>query len=134
MYVLENGCVCCTQREDLEASLEELFWARMRREVPRFARVVVETTGLADPTGVLRIVTGDTLAGTRYEWKSVVTLVDGLTGSKTLEVHAAAAQLEDEEVGEDVIFRHVLALVVVGLGVMHAERVAEREGFFVGET
>ncbi|MEE2761524.1 MAG: GTP-binding protein [Pseudomonadota bacterium] len=92
MYVLENGCVCCTQREDLEASLEELFWARMRREVPRFARVVVETTGLADPTGVLRMVTGNTLAGNRYEWKSVVTLVDGLTGSETLEAHAAATQ------------------------------------------
>ena len=92
MYVLENGCVCCTQREDLEASLEELFWARMRREVPRFARVVVETTGLADPTGVLTMVTGDTLAGNRYEWKSVVTLVDGLTGLETLETHAAAAQ------------------------------------------
>jgi G3E family GTPase len=92
MYLLENGCVCCTQRDDLEASLEELFWARLRREIPQFSRVVVETTGLADPAGVLAMVSGDTLAGARYTWNSVVTLVDGLNGQKTLEAHAAAAQ------------------------------------------
>ncbi len=84
-YLLENGCVCCTQRDDLEASLEELFWARLRQEIPQFSRVVVETTGLADPAGVFAMVTGDTLAGARYPWNSVVTLVDGQTGSKTLE-------------------------------------------------
>lgn len=92
LYLLENGCVCCTQRDDLEASLEDLFWARLRREIPQFSRVVVETTGLADPAGVLAMVSGDTLAGVRYTWKSVVTLVDGLTGSETMEAHAAAAQ------------------------------------------
>lgn len=90
MYLLENGCVCCTQREDLEASLEDLYWARLRREIPWFSRVVVETTGLADPAGVLAMVSGDTLAGVRYIWKSVVTLVDGLTGPETMEAHAAA--------------------------------------------
>lgn len=92
MYLLENGCVCCTQRDDLEASLEELYWARLRREIPWFSRVVVETSGLADPAGVFAMVTGDTLAGVRYKWQSVVTLVDGLTGHETLETHAAAAQ------------------------------------------
>ena len=92
MYLLENDCVCCTQRDDLEASLEDLFWARLRQEIPQFSRVVVETTGLADPAGVFAMVTGDTLAGARYTWNSVVTLVDGQTGSKTLEAHAAAAQ------------------------------------------
>ncbi len=91
-YLLENGCVCCTQRDDLEASLEDLFWARLRQEIPQFSRVVVETTGLADPAGVFAMVTGDTLAGARYTWNSVVTLVDGQTGSKTLEDHSAAAQ------------------------------------------
>ena len=92
MYLLENGCVCCTRREDLEASLEELFWARLRCEIPAFSRVVVDTTGLADPGRVLRMVAGDTLAGARYNWCSVVTLIDGLTGAETFESHAAAAQ------------------------------------------
>ncbi|MBT4670526.1 MAG: GTP-binding protein [Rhodospirillaceae bacterium] len=92
MYLLENGCVCCTQRDDLEASLEDLYWARLRRKIPWFSRVIVETTGLADPSGVFAMVSGDPLAGIRYVWQSVVTLVDGVNGSETLEAHAAAAQ------------------------------------------
>ena len=60
MFVLENGCVCCSVRDDLEASLEELFWGRLRREIPWFSRVVIETTGLADPYRV-------------FQWTSIAT-------------------------------------------------------------
>ena len=48
--VLANGCVCCSVREDLLDALEDLHTRRARREIPAFARVLVETTGLADPT------------------------------------------------------------------------------------
>jgi len=87
-FVLENGCVCCSVRDDLEAGLEELFWQRLRREIPWFARVVVETTGLADPCGVLQLVSGESLVGKRYDWVSVVTAVDGVCGRAALENHS----------------------------------------------
>ncbi|MDA0240122.1 MAG: GTP-binding protein [Proteobacteria bacterium] len=87
-FVLENGCICCSVRDDLEGSLEELFWMRMRREIPTFRRVVIETTGLADPYRVMGLVGGKSLAAERFEWRSVATAVDGLNGARTLERHA----------------------------------------------
>lgn len=87
MFVLENGCVCCDLRDDLEASLEELFWGRLRRELPAFARVVVETTGLADPGGVLRLARDGSLAAERFEWSAIAATVDGVSGARTLERH-----------------------------------------------
>ena len=88
MFVLENGCVCCSVRDDLEASLEELFWGRLRREIPWFSRVVIETTGLADPYRVVEIVGANSLAAERFQWTSIATAVDGVIGARTLERHA----------------------------------------------
>ncbi|MEP7208499.1 MAG: GTP-binding protein [Casimicrobiaceae bacterium] len=51
--VLENGCVCCTLRDDLPAALADLYWDRLHRRVPRFERVIIETTWLSDPGAVL---------------------------------------------------------------------------------
>src|SRR5919199_170407 len=51
--LLENGCVCCTTRDDLVAALLELLDEEARGEVPVLDRVVVETTGLADPAPIL---------------------------------------------------------------------------------
>ena len=88
MFVLENGCVCCSVRDDLEASLEELFWGRLRREIPWFSRVVIETTGLADPYRVVEIVGEKSLADERFQWTSIAAAVDGVIGARTLESHA----------------------------------------------
>ena len=84
-FVLENGCVCCSVRDDLEASLEELFWHRLRREVPRFSRVVVETTGLAEPDRVLDLFRDGSLVKERFKWASVVATIDGVTGVSTID-------------------------------------------------
>src|SRR5579864_4624785 len=51
--LLESGCVCCTLRGDLADELRDLLGRRERGEVPQFRRVVVETTGLADPAPIL---------------------------------------------------------------------------------
>src|ERR1044072_64470 len=51
--VLASGCVCCTMRSDLEETLRALLAKRDRAEVPLFARVLVETTGLVDPPPLL---------------------------------------------------------------------------------
>ena len=53
VVLMESGCLCCTVRGDLTRSLRELFMRAMRREIPPVSRVILETTGLADPAPVL---------------------------------------------------------------------------------
>jgi G3E family GTPase len=92
--VLENGCICCTVRDDLVGVLEELFWSRLHRKIPRFARVVIETTGVADPGPILRTLLTDSFLAERYRLDTVVCAVDSTLTKSRLERHPeAAAQL-----------------------------------------
>ena len=50
--LLENGCLCCAMREDLKTALKDLHSRRARGEIPRYERIVVETTGVADPVPI----------------------------------------------------------------------------------
>src|SRR5262249_5538731 len=52
--LLGNGCLCCVTRSDLQVALRKLYVERERGEVPRFDRVVIETSGLADPGPILQ--------------------------------------------------------------------------------
>jgi len=84
VVLLNSGCLCCTVRGDLVDSLKELFLKRVRGEVPEFQRVVIETTGLADPAPIVHTLTTDPLLGSRYRLDGVVTTVDGANGNQTL--------------------------------------------------
>ena len=53
VVLLDSGCLCCSVRGDLTRSLRDLFMKRLRREIPAFSRVLIETTGLADPAPVI---------------------------------------------------------------------------------
>ena len=57
--LLNSGCLCCTVRGDLVESLRDLFKRRVKREVPPFKRLVIETTGLADPAPILQTLMTD---------------------------------------------------------------------------
>jgi G3E family GTPase len=85
--VLENGCVCCSVQQDLAAALEDLFWKRLHRKIPRFKRVVIETTGIADPRRIVGLFSGDSLVAQRYELSSVLCTVDGVLGEGQLRTH-----------------------------------------------
>jgi G3E family GTPase len=85
--VLENGCVCCSVQQDLAAALEDLFWKRLHRKIPRFKRVVIETTGIADPRRIVGLFSGESLAAQRYELSSVLCTVDGVLGEQQLRTH-----------------------------------------------
>ena len=62
--VLENGCLCCTVCGDLVATLNNLYHAREDGEIPRFDHVVIETSGLADPSPLIQAFLSDpVLAG-----------------------------------------------------------------------
>jgi G3E family GTPase len=94
--VLGNGCVCCTLRGDLADELRDLLSRRDRGEIPGFARVVIETTGLADPAPILYTLLADPVAKHHFELERVVTTVDaqhGLRGEESLKQAAVADRL-----------------------------------------
>src|SRR5437660_1827538 len=64
--LLGNGCLCCAIRTDLQETLRTLFAERGRGGVPRFGRVIIETSGLADPGPVLQTIPGDRRLGDAY--------------------------------------------------------------------
>jgi G3E family GTPase len=83
--LLANGCICCSVRTDLQDTLRELFGQRRAGAIADFDRVVIETTGLADPAPVLQTLSSDTMLATHYRLDGVVTLVDAVNGALALE-------------------------------------------------
>jgi len=92
MVTLNSGCLCCTVRGDLVRTMSELFLKRSKGEVSAFRRMVVETTGLADPAPILHTLMTDPLLATRYRLDGVVTTVDGVNGASTLDNHEEAVK------------------------------------------
>ncbi len=87
--VMTSGCLCCTIRGDLIATLEELLRARDNGRLA-FDRVVIETTGLADPAPVLHTIMYHPYLMLRFRLDGVVTLVDALHGAACLDRHREA--------------------------------------------
>jgi G3E family GTPase len=85
--VLENGCICCSMGDDLISSLEDLFWQRLQRRIPTFSRVVIETTGLADPGPIVDALLSGGLASERYRLASVWCTVDTTAGDAQFDRH-----------------------------------------------
>jgi G3E family GTPase len=92
VVLLNAGCLCCTVRGDLVKALRSLFLRRVRGEVPLFARVMIETTGLADPAPILHTLMTDPLIAARYRLDGVVTLVDAANGQATLDAQPEAVK------------------------------------------
>ncbi len=84
MMLLNSGCLCCTLRSDLQETLRDLFVKRRNGEVIGFDRVIVETTGIADPAPVMQTLMTDTLLLEQYRLDCVVTLVDAVNGAAQL--------------------------------------------------
>src|ERR1700687_1031161 len=83
--LLGNGCLCCAVRTDLQESLRTLFADRTRGAVPSFERVVIETSGLADPGPVLQTFASDRALGDVFHLQGVVTVVDAPGGADNLD-------------------------------------------------
>ena len=87
IMVLENGCLCCTVFGDLVTTLNNLYHSREDGAIPRFDHVVIETSGLADPSPLIQAFLSDpTLAGL-YRIGAVVATVDAVNGPHTLDEH-----------------------------------------------
>jgi len=89
---LPGGCLCCTVREDLARTLRSLIERRDAGEIRRFRRIVIETTGLADPAPILFTLGTDPMLDHRLRLAAVVTLIDTVQGADTLDRFAEAAR------------------------------------------
>jgi G3E family GTPase len=88
--LLGNGCVCCTTRTDLQLALRRLVGERERGQVPAFERIVIETSGLADPAPILQTFSTDRALGGEFFIEVVVTVVDAVGALATLDWSAEA--------------------------------------------
>ena len=93
VVLLGNGCVCCITRTDLQVVLRRLVFDRERGTVPRFARVVVETSGLADPAPILQSFSTDRALGGEFHIDVVLAVVDAVNGEAALEMPEARKQV-----------------------------------------
>jgi G3E family GTPase len=82
--LLGNGCVCCITRTDLQVALRRLVFDRERGTVPRFGRVVIETSGLADPAPILQTFSTDRALGGEFHIDVVLAVVDAVNGEVAL--------------------------------------------------
>jgi G3E family GTPase len=90
--VLENGCLCCVMNGELIDTLRDLYLRRVKDQVPEFDRVLIETTGLADPSPVVGMLSRDAFLDTYYRFDGVLTLVDATGGMGTLDAHFEAVK------------------------------------------
>jgi G3E family GTPase len=82
--LLGNGCMCCVMRSDLQLALRRLVAEREQGAVPHFRRVVIETSGLADPAPLLQTFATDRALGGEFHCELSVALVDAVAGEATL--------------------------------------------------
>jgi G3E family GTPase len=81
IVLLKSGCICCSIRDDLRSVLRGLLSRRERGEIPEFDRVVIETTGLADPGPILYTLAGEPVVRHHFRLANVITTVDALNAN-----------------------------------------------------
>jgi G3E family GTPase len=91
MVLLQSGCLCCTVRGDLVDALETLLRDLDNRRCT-FKRLLLETTGLADPAPVLQTAMAHPYLVLRYRLDGVITVVDAIAGAATLDAHVEAVK------------------------------------------
>jgi G3E family GTPase len=85
--ILQNGCICCTLRTDLQQGLRDLIDGRAAGKFPEFDRVVIETTGLADPAPIAQTLLIDPMLRYQVRLANIITTVDGMHGVTQLRKH-----------------------------------------------
>jgi G3E family GTPase len=92
IVMLSSGCLCCTVRGDLVAALEDLLRGRDNDRLPPFSRVIIETTGLADPAPVLHTLMTHPYLAMRYRLDGLVCVVDAVNAAATLDAQEEAVK------------------------------------------
>ena len=116
VVLLDSGCLCCAVNNGLAETLEDLHYRRLRHEIPQFSRVMIETSGLAEPAPIMHLLLADPAIVRWYLLDGVVTAVDGLHGADQLANHETSrkqAAVADSIVltKTDIADAHVIAHV-----------------------
>jgi len=90
--LLNAGCLCCSVRGDLSRALRELSVKRAKGEVPKFTRVLIESTGLADPAPIIHTLISDSIVSERFTLDGIVTTVDAVNGAGQFEDHVESVK------------------------------------------
>lgn len=92
LVAVSSGCICCSIRSDLVKTLKEAPWRFARDGMRWFDRVIVETTGIADPAPILQTIIGEEAVASKYELSLVLTAVDAVNGLSALKAHFEAVK------------------------------------------
>lgn len=92
LVILDSGCLCCSVQGDLVQALKDLSRRVARREIAPLSRVLIETTGLADPVPVIYTLTQERFVAARYLCDGVVTVVDATHALRQLDDHREAVR------------------------------------------
>lgn len=90
LLLLDSGCICCSVQGDLVRALKNIFSRAARREIGPVDRVLIETTGMADPAPVIHTLMEDPFIGDRFRCDGVVTAVDATLGASQMDAHREA--------------------------------------------
>jgi len=90
MVLLKSGCVCCTIKGDLERTLRDIARQRQAQALPPFDRVLIETTGLADPAPIIALLLNNPMTAHDYRLDAVVATVDLVHGAAQLDAQPEA--------------------------------------------
>jgi G3E family GTPase len=88
--LLESGCVCCTLTNEMADTLRDLFFKRALNAIPEFQRLVVETTGMADPGPIMANLMNEPVINSTYRLDAVVVTIDSVYGPQQIENHIEA--------------------------------------------
>ncbi len=92
IVLLKSGCICCSIRGDLKESVLSLFERRQNGTIRAFSRLVIETTGLADPAPIIATLSADLMLKYHFTIGSVITVVDVPNGRRNIQTYLESAR------------------------------------------
>ncbi|HQN65906.1 MAG TPA: GTP-binding protein [Methylophilus sp.] len=88
--LLQSGCVCCTMSNELADTMRDLFFKRAMQAIPQFNRLIIETTGMADPGPILGNLLNEPVIESVYRLDAVVVTIDAAYGAQQIDAHPEA--------------------------------------------
>ncbi len=92
LVLMQSGCLCCTIKGDLEKTLRDVAAKRQASAIPEFDRVLIETTGLADPAPIAALFLNHPFVAHDYRLDAIVATVDAVHGARQLDEHAESVK------------------------------------------
>ncbi len=88
--LLQSGCICCTMSNELADTMRDLFFKRAMQAIPQFNRLIIETTGMADPGPILGNLLNEPVIESVYRLDAVVVTIDAVYGAQQIDTHTEA--------------------------------------------